>query len=401
MTGVPSHRAAEATVRVRAGGEPLADADVRVEMVRHEFGFGNIAFELLDHVDGRAPGDERLARLWLEAFDLAILPFYWAQFEPEGGSPRTERLQRAARWFAERDVRVKGHPLVWHTLAPRLLGLSRAEVADAVRARVRREVADFAGLVESWDVVNEAVIAPVFANGDNALTPLAADLGRVDYVRLAVDAARETDPGVVLHLNDFDLSPVYQHLIEEVLEAGIRLDGIGLQTHMHQGFRGEAQLTAIADRFARFGLPLHFTETTLVSGDLMPPEIVDLNDYVRPDWPTTLEGEARQADELRRHYATLFGHPAVASITYWGLTDHGAWLGAPAGLVRADGTPKPGYEVVRRLIREEWWTPAATLRTDADGAVRLAGTRGRYRVTAGDRAGFVDLDGSDVTVHVG
>lgn len=395
MTPVPAHRSGSARVQVRRAGVPLAHTEVRVEQTRHAVGFGNTGFELVDHADGRGgPEDAELARLWLDVFDLAVLPFYWADFEPEAGRPQTGRLRRAAEWFAAHDVRVKGHPLVWHTLAPdRLLDLPTATVADAVRARIRREVADFAGLVGAWDVVNEAVIAPVFDNGDNALTPLAAELGRVEYVRLAVDEARATDPDVVLHLNDFDLSPAYETLIEEVLAAGIRLDGLGLQTHMHQGFRGEEQLLAIADRFARFGLPLHFTETTLVSGDLMPPEIVDLNDYVRADWPSTPEGEARQADELERHYRTLFGHPAVASITYWGLPDRGAWLGAPAGLVRLDGTPKPGYDVLRRLIREEWWTPATTARTDADGWMPLTGTLGRYRIAAEDREAHVDLDG--------
>jgi endo-1,4-beta-xylanase len=392
---VPEHRAAEEVVEVRANGRLLANADVTVEQTRHAFGFGNIGFEVLDHLNGGGePGDAGLAELWLGVFDLAILPFYWADFEPEEGRPRTDRLRRAAEWFAAHDVRVKGHPLVWHTLAPdRLIGRTPADVADAVRARIRREVGDFRGLIGSWDVVNEAVIAPVFDNGDNAITPLVRELGRVEYIRLAVDEARETDPAVVLHLNDFDLSPAYEALIEEVLAGGIRLDGIGLQTHMHQGYRGEEEVLAITDRFARFGLPLHFTETTLVSGDLMPPEIVDLNDYVRDDWPSTREGEARQAAELERHYRALFGHPAVASITYWGLADRGAWLGAPAGLVRLDGTPKPGYETLRRLIREEWWTPATTLRTDENGRMALAGTRGTYRLSAAGLETRVDLDG--------
>jgi endo-1,4-beta-xylanase len=400
--GIPAHRAAQAVVELRAGGQPLPHIEVTVEQTRHEFGFGNIGFEILDHANGHGvPGDDELAQLWLDVFNLAVLPFYWGDFEAEEGRPRTERLRTGAEWFAAHDVVVKGHPLVWHSVAPSwLMGRPSAEVASAVRARIRREVTDFQGLVNLWDVVNEAVIAPVFDNGDNAITPLAQELGRVGLIKLAVDEARTTDPAVVLHLNDFDLSPAYEALIEEVLEAGIRLDGLGLQTHMHQGYRGEEQVTAITDRFARFGLPLHFTETTLVSGDLMPPDIVDLNDYVRDDWPTTPEGEARQAAELERHYRVLYGHPAVASITYWGLADHGAWLGAPAGLVRLDGTPKPGYDALRHLIREEWWTPATAVRTDESGRMPLAGTRGTYRLTANGREAQVTLDGTAVVADL-
>jgi endo-1,4-beta-xylanase len=395
MTALPAHRLATAVVEVVSGGVPLADAEVTVEQTRHAFGFGNIGFELLDHANGvGAEGDDELARLWLDTFDLAILPFYWADFEPTEGAPRTARLRRAAEWFAAHDVRLKGHPLVWHTLAPDwLLGRPLDEVAERVAARVQREVADFAGLVDTWDLVNEAVIAPVFDNGDNAITPVVADLGAVPFVGRAFAEARAADPAVALHVNDFDLSPRYERLIDDLLAAGVRIDGIGLQTHMHQGYRGEERALEVADRFARFGIPLHFTETTLLSGDLMPADVVDLNDYVREDWPSTPEGEARQAAELELHYRSLFGHPAVASITYWGLADRGAWLGAPAGLVRPDGTPKPGYFVLRDLIRREWWTPPQTLLTDAAGRVTVTGVKGRYRVTAPGLEQVVDLEG--------
>ncbi|HET9128305.1 MAG TPA: endo-1,4-beta-xylanase, partial [Propionibacteriaceae bacterium] len=152
--------------------------------------------------------------------------------------------------------------------------------------------------------------------------------------------------------------------------------------HMHQGYWGEEKTLEVLERFSRYGLPLHFTETTLVSGHLMPPEIDDLNDYRVQSWPSTPEGEERQADELERHYRTLFSHPSVAAATYWGLSDRGAWLGAPAGLVRADGSPKPAYDALRRLVREEWWTPATDRRTDGDGRVRVEGWRGDYQLRA-------------------
>ena len=83
-------------------------------------------------------------------------------------------------------------------------------------------------------------------------------------------------------------------------------------------------------------------------------------------WPSTREGEARQADEIVRHYRTLVGHPAVRSATYWGLTDTRAWLGAPSGLVRADGTPKPAYHALKRLIKGEWWLAPTTVVSDDD-----------------------------------
>src|SRR5699024_4827732 len=85
----------------------------------------------------------------------------------------------------------------------------------------------------------------------------------------------------------------------------------------------------------------------------------------------------RQADELVRHYRTVLAQPAVESLTYWGLGDAGAWLGAPVGLVRADGTPKTSYHARKALIGQDCWVRDRNLRTDADGRVSVR--RGRPR----------------------
>ncbi len=384
MTTDPlAHRRGRARVTVVGDdGAPLAGRAVQVEQQRHRFEFGCIAFDLVEHANGRAPQDAALADDWLALFGLGVLPFYWGDFEPQPGHPRTEAMWQTARWLRERGVRVKGHPLVWHTVkAAWLDALPTEEVERRVLARVRRETTDFAGLVDEWDVINEVVIMPDFTNEPdgvpNAVSRLCRERGRVQLVRSVMDEARAGDPAARLLINDFDLSADYVRLIDEVLSAGVTLDAIGVQTHMHQGFRG-AELIAIADRFAQFGLPLHFTETTIVSGDLMPRDIVDLNDYRPASWPSTPEGEERQAREIVEHYRLLVGHPAVASITYWGLTDRGAWLGAPVGLLRADGTRKPSYDALHSLLRDEWWMPETTLVTDADGAVVIEGFAGDY-----------------------
>ncbi|WP_433796703.1 endo-1,4-beta-xylanase [Actinoplanes sp. CA-252034] len=391
MTASPyQHRIGEALITVvDTDGQPLADRDVTVEQRGHAFGFGNIGFDFVPVANDEPAAVTGQDALWFDLFNTATLPFYWSLFEPGRGRPDTDRLHRAAQWFTDRGARVKGHPLVWHTLAPDWLReLSTDEVEATVRARIRREVTEFADVVHTWDAINEVVIMPVFRNEKhpNAITRLAMDRGRIATVRLAFEEARAADPTATLLLNDFDMSAAYECLIEGVLEAGIRIDAIGLQSHMHQGYWGEDRTLAVLDRFARYGLPLHLTETTLVSGDLMPPEIDDLNDYQIPSWPTTPEGEQRQADEIVRHYRTLVGHPSVQAVTYWGFTDHDAWLGAPAGVVRADGTPKPAYHALRDLVKGEWWLAPTTLRTDHAGRVEVRGFLGDYRLNCDGRA---------------
>jgi endo-1,4-beta-xylanase len=394
------HRIGRATLTVlQPDGQPLRESVLTIEQRRHAFAFGNIAFDFVRPVGGPDPKDaervdgfggarrlslEELAGPWLNVFNTATLPFYWGRYEPRRGAPDIERLTKTARWLVERGVTVKGHPLVWHTaLPPWLLGPPLNEVERLQRARIRDLVEGFAGLIDIWDAINEAVIMPVFANGENAVTPLARARGRIAMVRLAFEEARTANPAAVLLINDFDLSSAYECLIEGVLEAGVEINAIGLQTHMHKGYRGEEYMLQALDRFARYGLPLHMTESTLVSGHPMPPDITDLNDYRIPDWPTTPEGEARQADEIVRHYRSLVAHPAVEAINYWGLTDDGAWLGAPVGLIRADGTCKASYTALEGLIKGEWWLPPTRLRTDAEGRIPVRGFFGDYRVSAG------------------
>ena len=396
MPADTDHRFISARVQaLRPDGSPAVNQSVTVEQVSHDFGFGNIGFDFVGLVGGGADGldnvfggassstAERLASQWLEVFNFATLPFYWRGFEEFQGHPDTERLMATAQWFREQGVTVKGHPLLWHTLAPKwLLAMDNQEVEATIRARITRDVTDFAGVIDLWDAINEVCILPRFTAEENAVTLLAQVKGRVEMVRMAVDTARAANPNARLVLNDFILTEEYEHLIEECLAAGIQLDAIGVQTHMHQGFRGEDEIADILQRFGRFGLPVQMTETTLVSGHLMPPEIVDLNDYQIESWPSTPEGEERQADEMVRHYTTCVAHPAVESITYWGFADEGAWLGAPSGFIRLDGTPKPAFHALKKLVKEDWWLSPTTLTTDAEGFVTVTGWPGTYSVAS-------------------
>jgi GH35 family endo-1,4-beta-xylanase len=394
---IRQNRTADATVTVSAGGAPLANRQVVVAQTNHKFLFGSTGFDFIPLANGEVQGAEKdemelLAGEWLALFNFATLPFYWGRFEPERGKPDTTRTLAAARWFTDRGVALKGHPLCWHTVQPDwLLALSNDEILAAQKARTNREVTDFRGVIDTWDAINEAVIMPVFENGENGITRICRANGRIATVRMAFETAREANPRAFLLLNDFDMSTAFECLIEGVLEAGIKIDAIGLQSHMHQGYWGEDKTLKIVDRFARYELPIHFTETTILSGHLMPPEIVDLNDYQIPDWPTTPEGEARQADEMVRHYKTLLSQPSVEAMTYWDLTDR-AWLGAPAGMVRRDFSPKPSYDAMHALIKGEWWLAPTPMITDADGRLRFSGFLGDYEVSVGDRKAAFQLD---------
>ena len=390
-----SHRKATARLRLmNADGTPVANRPVDVRQTSHQFLFGCGAFHAVEMM--KPHSDEQLAFLrervdkWLGLFNFGTLPFYWGRYEPVPGQTAKEPTLKGAKWLRERGVTLKGHPLCWHTVcADWLMQYDNAEILRRQLERIHRDVTDFGGVIDMWDVINEVVIMPDFDKYDNAVTRICREKGRIALVRDVFAAAKESNPNATLLINDFNTSVAYEILIEGLLEAGVPIDVIGIQSHQHQGYWGREKLEDVLARFSRFGLPLHFTENTLISGDLMPGHIVDLNDFQVDAWPSTEEGEARQAREIAEMYDILFRHPQVEAITTWDFADD-AWLHAPAGLVRVDNTEKPAYHALHSLIHGEWETNERLV-TDGDGYVTFTGFKGGYTLTADGKTAAIEL----------
>lgn len=374
-------------------GNPMPGRKVHARLTKHEFKFGCNIFWASGMFDPKLPPERRehLQRMWdswSALFNFGTLPFYQGQYEPKEGVTREAAILKTAKFLDEHGVALKGHPLCWHTVSAKwLMEKSDEEVLENQLYRIRREVGAFKDYIHMWDVINEVVIMPIFTAEENAITRLCAKIGRVPLVKAVFDMARQTDPNATLLLNDFNTSEKYKELITDCLEAGVDIDVIGIQSHQHQGFWGLEKLHEVLARFETFGKPMHFTENTFVSGDLMPPHIVDLNDWKVPEWPTTPEGEDRQARDFLAMIDELFAHPQVEAFTNWDFCD-GAWLGAPAGLVRLDGSHKPSYDAMKQRIWQDWCTDV-TLMTDEKGQCTLEGFRGEYQLSVdGSEAAF-------------
>jgi len=337
-----THRIGRATIKVSDSSKP-----VKIKQTRHKFLFGCGEFSTLPFVSkemDEAEYDETKKRLkhMTDIFNSVTLPFYWGSFEPEQGKPDTNRMMKAAKWLGEKGITLKGHPLCWHTVsAPWLMEMTNDEIYKLQIARIHRDVSEFSGVINMWDVVNEAVIMPIYNHYDNAITRICKERGRVSLIKDLFKAAREANPNATMLINDYETYEPYSNLIDELLDADVKIDAIGIQSHMHQGSWSQEHTDSVLERFARFGLPLHFTELSMISGQIMPKVVEgDFNDYRQDSWPSTPEGEARQAKEAIIFYDKLFAHPLVESITWWCFKD-GLWLDAPTGLVSRDSDIKP------------------------------------------------------------
>ena len=364
-------------------GKPLRNGlSVKIEQKRHKFLFGCNIFKLgrCRTLEDNAAYEKCFAGL----LNFATLPFYWWNYERLQDKPDDERTDEIVRWCKAHDITTKGHPLAWNYVDPPWLPKEPAEAMQLQLKRIGRCVQRFKNDIDIWDVVNEATHydrdqikkqAPI-------LTEAIREMGVGAYVRDVFKAARQANPKATLLINDYRTDPDYaEKVISELLDENNQpmYNVIGIQSHMHGGCWPVKKTWEVCERFAKFGKPLHFTETTLVSGT----EGWELNKQ-REDpnfhWVSTPEGEKRQAEQVTEFYRVLFSHPAVEAVTWWDLTDQNAWQQAPAGLIRADMTPKPAYNELERLVKGQWWTKTDTT-THAGGIARFRGFLGEYDVS--------------------
>jgi GH35 family endo-1,4-beta-xylanase len=378
---IETARMGELSLRfVDAAGQPLEGVEVEAVQTSSDFRFGCNIY-LWGRVESPA-GEKAYRQRFCQVFNYATLPFYWWVYEPEPGRTQAKRIEQIAAWCRAHGITPKGHPLLWNWEDPAWLPDDVDEIKQLSFDRVERCVQSFAGRIDVWDVVNEAVHFDRPRLLAKKQTRMWSKVGRVALVRTALERARKANPRATLLVNDYRTDDAYVRLIKSLRneDGSFPFDVIGIQSHMHGGAWSTAQVRDVCDRFAQFGLPLHFTELTILSGE---------TGWERPKpWRSTPQGERRQAQDVERIYSELFAHPAVEAITWWDFTDQAAWQGAPAGLLRADMTPKPAYEVLERLITKQWRS-RVNGRSAADGRLAQRVFRGDYAVTwrSGDASG--------------
>lgn len=413
---IVKHRQGEAVITVvDSSGNPVPGAHVKVEQTRHAFLFGcNIFWWGPSQDRYRAVGgdrsDEQAAyrKQFADVFNYATLPFYWMYYEPEPDKPRHVYMDRLVTWCQQQDIQVKGHPLAWNWYDPKWLPEDDPdEIYRRQLARIDDIVTHFAGRVDCWDVVNEVshFDREGFLNHVSPrYTRMWQKVGRMELTRACFRHARTANPHATLLINDYKTDADYERVIERLadtkrsvqrertdgtgavapnwLAAQLPYNVIGIQSHMGYFGWSQQRVASVCDRFARFGVPIHFTEASLSSAAYTPKRGQENNnDFTKKanDRLSTAEGEARQAEQIVAFYRAVFAQPAVEALTWWDLCDWSAG-GKPTGLLRKDMTPKPAYEALKKLIKQQWWTDV-TLKTNQQGHARLRAFYGDHRVT--------------------
>jgi len=379
---IEKYRKGTLTVRVvDAKGRPVPGETVRMAQTRHAFLFGCNLFGL--NPADTSPVQKAYQQEFTGLLNYATVPFYWGAFEPAPGKADYARLQTMAAWGVAHRLAVKGHPLVWHEVWPAWAPTDPEAAIPLLHARVADLVPRYKDTVHVWDVLNEANGASGHTPPDGESNWIKRD-GAAPVVETALGWARDAGKGLpeTFLYNDYNVGDDNVSLLTRLQKDGKLPDAIGLQSHMHTGEWPLVKVWDVCQTFAQFGRPLHFTETTVISG----PRRDNPANNTLTDWDTTPAAEARQADYVAQFYTVLFSHPSVRAITWWDFSDLNAWQGAPAGLVRKDMSPKPAYTRLLGLIHKQWWTNGSG-KSDAQGGMTRRVFYGDYAVTVTNARG--------------
>jgi endo-1,4-beta-xylanase len=264
--------------------------------------------------------------------------------------------------FARRGgLEMRGHALIWNNdRQPSWLAtLSEAEMRSAIEEHIERTMGRYEGRIGVWDVINEPVGSVAFGPYMLRDGPFVQRLGP-DYIAFAFRVARAVAPAAKLVLNEThterddrfgrDYRRRLLHVIGRLQDAGVPLDGIGLQGHLRPDKPFDPDgFGAFLDEIARRKLFIEITE-------------LDVNDACFPD--DIASRDQAVAATYRRFLRTALANPAVRSLSFWQLGDGASWYFAqsvdesPSGqrrprplLYDADMRPKLAFDAVADELR--------------------------------------------------
>ena len=408
------HRLADYTVTVQdRHGQPLPEATLDIEMVRHGFKFGT---QVRDHLFAVSEaefnamsdtqktaltpnleasfGIPRFVPTWQDIVNHRtivrenfnhVVPttgLQWIALENKGSSIPHAAIQEAAAG----EQTVTAASVVWQkdrwptpeayrsTSSPDPQAFHDALVAARLGgSSVLHQFSDAGSgpTINDWKLLNEPlhenyyqqvfVDAGIYSSEVEALA---------DYFKLA-DAVR---PDATLSINEYNVinsandnfAIQYRDLVQSLLDAGAPIDRIGVQAHISRNDISKEDIVRRLDLLAETGLPIEISEF-----------------YTRDDAATPQLNEAEQEQMFRDILEASFEHPSVDGFILWGIWDKVHWRGN-APLYDANWNIKPEAAAWFDLVRDEWQPNITGQPVGRDGRwdAPIGLYHGTYEITA-------------------
>jgi endo-1,4-beta-xylanase len=220
---------------------------------------------------------------------------------------------------------MRGHTLCWHESVPDWIRLpeNRPNTRQSFVDHITTVCKHYAGKLQSWDVVNEAIL-PSDGQPNGLRKSFWYEQMGPDYIDLAFRTARAADPHAKLTYNDYGVeydnenNSERRRLILELLRGmkkrEVPLDAVGIQSHV-KAAQPDSFGKGLADYIEaihQMGLEVYLTE-------------MDVNeDDIATDDP--VKRDAMIAQTYTDYLRVALANPAVKLVLTWDLSDRFTWL---------------------------------------------------------------------------
>lgn len=274
-----------------------------------------------------------------------------ASVHPSEGVWNWGNADKIANFCRENGIKLRGHCLCWYSQFCDWMFTDKngKEVTKEVfyqrlREHIHTIVNRYKDIVYAWDVVNEAMSD----GGGNNFGGFGGRMGQRqepnpyresrmyklcgdEFIAKAFQFAREADPKAILIYNDYNAANPDKrdrifNMVKKMKDAGIPIDGIGMQGHYNiYGPSGENIEAAIA-KYSTIVNHIQMTELDIRANEEMGGQL----QFSRGD-NVVISDHIKVMQEYQ--YATLFRilrkyKKFIDSVTFWNLSDRDSWLGA-------------------------------------------------------------------------
>ena len=293
------------------------------------------------------------------------------ELHPKEGVWNWEKADKIANFCRQNGIKLRGHCLCWHSQFADWMftdkkgkEVKKEVFYERLRDHIHTVVNRYKDVVYAWDVVNEAMAddnggGPRWGRfGGQEPSPYRQSrhfrLCGDEFIAKAFQFAREADPNALLFYNDYSCvdegkrERIY-NMVKKMKDAGVPIDGIGMQGHYNIYFPSEEQLEKAIVRFKELVKHIHITELDIRMNQEMGGQLQFSRGENRPvaGYMNTM-----LTDQYSRVFKIFRKHKDVIDcVTFWNLGDRDSWLGVNNHPLPFDENykPKQAYYAIKNF----------------------------------------------------
>jgi len=289
---------------------------------------------------------------------VPVLEMKWPMLRPGPDKFTFERADAILDFARQNDLTMRGHTLAWyHDIPDWTKAIQEKKAAEeAYVDHISTVVSYYKDKLTSWDVVNEPIPDKPRSITDRRDCYWSQMLGE-RWIPLAFRTAAAADPTVKLGINEYDIESAkdsfvakraaFRNLIQDLLDQGVPLHMVGLQSHLHAELEIDKDgLAAFVAELRSWGLEVIITELDVddqkLSGDLA-------------------QRDAIVAQRVNDLFTAVTASGPLNSVLTWGISDRYSWINGtfarpdkqPNRPLPLDGSfqPKPFMDVITKFTK--------------------------------------------------